>query len=73
MFKNDRAFQSLQYPTSGVSPLCARVTHGNFSNHWSSALSSVDTVRLPKELCTHKKGKAFNFLSLTTRVKLEIL
>ena len=31
------------------------------------------TVRLPKELCTRKKGKAFDFLSLITRVKLEIL
>ena len=45
----------------------------NFGNYWSSAPSSVDTVRLPKELCTHKKGKAFNFLSLIKRVKLEIL
>jgi len=39
----------------------------------SSAPSSVDTLRLPKELCTRKKGKAFNFLSLITKVKLEIL
>jgi hypothetical protein len=30
-------------------------------------------MRLPKEPYTYKKGKAFNFLSLTTRVKLEIL
>jgi hypothetical protein len=42
-------------------------------NHWSSAPSSVDTVRLPKELCTRKKGKAFNYLSLIIRVKLKIV
>jgi len=30
-------------------------------------------VHLPKELCTRKKGKAFHFLSLIIRVKLEIL
>jgi hypothetical protein len=49
------------------------VQHSNFGNRWSSAPSSVDTVRLPKELCTRKKGKAFNFLSLIARAKLAIL
>jgi len=44
-------------------PLCVRNT----------AISVITTMRLPKELCTRKKGKAFNFLSLIIRVKLEIL
>ena len=59
----------------GIRPsLCARATHTAISVISSlSAPSGVDTVRLLKGLCTCKKGKAFNFLSLIPRVKLEIL
>ena len=51
----------------------ARNIYSNFSNYLLSALFSVDTMRLLKELYTYKKGKAFNFLSLIIKIKIKIL
>ena len=59
--------------TSSV-PLCARATYTEILVVIrQSAPSSVEIVRLLKELCTRKKGKAFNLLSLIKRVRPEIL
>jgi len=52
------------YPAFVAPPpsVCAR--NSNFGNYWSSAPSGVDTVRLPKELCTRKICKPLNVFKL---------
>ena len=55
------------------SPPCARALHTAISVITSQVHYLAYTVRLLKELCTHKEGKALNFLSLITKVKLDIL